>query len=322
MGAGIEKRPATEGPEPLSREEASRIEQRTLKASIGGVVVVAVGSVVWGLYLESDVVILNGVFSVLSLVTGGLSLLAAKLVVRPEDKRFPYGYSHVEPLVHTVNGFLVLVICVYSFLNGVEGIRHGGYEVDAGGVVWFGIASAAICLGFWAYGASVARRTGSKLVHHDAREWLIDFAFSLVTLAGFAVLPFLPEPSRSLWARYADPAMVAVLAVLLLPVPLGILRDSLREVLLMATPNDALIRRVEAVAREIRAEHDVVRVVHHIVKSGRMYFIEIDFVVGPSFALQTVAQQDALRERVWSALRISLDDAWLSICITADPRWV
>lgn len=320
-GVHMQPLPIAEAGAP-DREAASRIEQRTLKASIWGVVVVAVGSVVWGLYLESDVVILNGVVSVLSLVAGGLSLLAARLVIRPEDKRFPYGYSHVEPLVHTVNGFLVLVICVWSFLVGIEGVRHGGHEVDAEGVVWFGIVSAAICLGYWLYGLWVARRIGSKLVRNDAREWGIDFGFSVVTLAGFAVLPFLPDPYRDVWARYADPVMVAVLALLLLPVPLGVLRESLREVLLMATPDDALMQRLEALTRSIGAEPGVRRVIHHAVKSGRIYFIEVDIVVGEGFALQTVAQQDTLRTRIWQALQVSDDDAWLSVCITTDPRWV
>ena len=50
--------------------------------------------------------------------------------------------------------------------------------------------------------------------------------------------------------------------------------------------------------------------------------IEIDVVVGPDFALQTVAEQDTLRERVWSALGMSFDDAWLTLSITTDPRWV
>ncbi len=318
--AGAERLPAMGAL--TDKGEASRIEQRTLKTSIWGVVVVAVGSVAWGLYLESDVVILNGVFSVLSLVAGGLSLLAAKLVIRPEDKRFPYGYSHVEPLVHTVNGFLVLVICVYSILMGIEGVRHGGHEVDAEGVVWFGVVSAVICLGYWLYGLWVARRIGSKLVRNDAREWGMDFGFSVVTLAGFALLPFLPEPYHGMWARYADPVMVAVLALLLLPMPIGVLRESLREVLLMATPDDALMQRLEAVTRSIGAERGVQRVIHHAVKSGRMYFIEVDIVVGEGFALQTVAQQDTLRTRIWQALQVSDDDAWLSVCLTTDPRWV
>ena len=102
------------------KKEASRIEQRTLVISIYGVLVVAVGSIAYGLFLESDVVILNGIFSLLSLIGAGLSLLAAKLVVKPENRRFPFGYSHVEPLVLSVNSFMVLLICIYALINGIE----------------------------------------------------------------------------------------------------------------------------------------------------------------------------------------------------------
>jgi predicted Co/Zn/Cd cation transporter (cation efflux family) len=42
--------------------EANRVEQNTLLLSVAGVVVLAVGSVVWGLVIGSDIVILNGVF--------------------------------------------------------------------------------------------------------------------------------------------------------------------------------------------------------------------------------------------------------------------
>lgn len=306
----------------LSREEANRIEQRTLRLSIGGVALVAAGSLAWGLWLESDVVILNGVFSLLSLISGWLSLLAARLVVKAENRRFPFGYSHVEPLVLSVNGFMTLVICVYALINGVESIRAGGNEVDPEGVIWFGIVSGALCLAMWAHERRVARRIRSLLVHDDAREWLIDFGFSLVTLIGFAVLPLLEEPWRGAWARYADPALVSLMALLALPIPLSVLKRSLREVLLMTDADDAVSRRLDAVMREIRAEHDLVRCVPHVVKTGRTYFIEVDLVVGPRFALQTVAQQDALRSRIWSALGLMPEDAWLTVSFTADPRWV
>jgi cation diffusion facilitator family transporter len=305
-----------------TKEHASRLEQRTLTLSIGGVLTVAVGSVAYGLYLKSDVVILNGIFSLFSLIGAGLSLLAAKLVVKPEDRRFPFGYSHVEPLVLSVNGFMVLVICVYALINGVEGIRTGGNPVDPEGVIWFSLVSGAVCLAVWIYERRVARRIDSLLVADDAREWLIDFGFSLVTLLGFAVLALLEEPHRGIWARYADPVMVSVMALLAIPTPVGVLRRSLREVLLMAAADDAVTRRLEAALEKLRAEHDIVRYVHHVVKTGRTRFIEVDIVVGPNFALQTVAQQDRLRERVWRALELPLEDAWLSICLTGDPRWV
>jgi cation diffusion facilitator family transporter len=307
---------------PLPRSTTSRIEQRTLWLSLWGVVVLAVGSIAWGLAIESDVVILNGVFSLFSLVGGGLSLLAAKLVARPEDRRFPFGYSHLEPLTHTINGLMVLFMCAYAILNGVEGIRAGGREVDAEGVVWFGAVTALFSLGIGGYELWIAGRIDSLLVRNDAKTWLMDAVFSTVTLVAFAVLPFLPEPYRGLWARYADPTMVAVLAVLLLPVPIGMLKGSLREVLMMAGDEDALVGKLDAALRDIAAEHDVVRAVHHVVRSGRIVFIEVDIVVGPDFALQTVAQQDALRQRIWKATGLSMDQAWLSVALTTDARWV
>jgi cation diffusion facilitator family transporter len=306
----------------LTREQTSRIEQRTLKISIAAVFLVVVGSIGWGLHIESDVVILNGIFSVLSLISGGLSLLAAKLVARPEDSRFPFGYAHVEPLVLSANGLMVLVICVYAFVNGVEGVLAGGHEVSAMGVIAFGAVSGLLCLAMWAYGCRMARRTQSQILKDDAREWLVDFGFSLVTLLAFAVLFLLEEPWHSNWARYADPAMTSVMALLALPIPIAVLRRSMREVLLMNRAGDEVSQRLAAVLKELRAEHDIVSCTPHVVKTGRTYFVEVDIVVGPNFEAQTIAGQDRLRERIWQAIGKPLNEAWLSIAFTMDRRWV
>ena len=307
---------------PAQSAEASRIEQRTLWLSIFGVLVIAAGSIAWGLVIESDVVILNGIFSLFSLISGGLSLLAAHLVTKPEDRRFPFGYSHLEPLVHTVNGLMVLVMCFYAFINGVEGIRAGGNVVDAASVIWFAVVTAVFSLVLGLYEMVVGRRIGSLLLINDGKTWLMDALFSLVTFIGFAALPFLPEPYRDIWARYADPAMVSVLALLLLPIPIGILNSALREVLVMAKANDGLVDRVEAILSQVKQEQDVTRTVHHVARSGRTVFIEIDLLVGPDFALQSIAEQDGLRQRIWDALDLAPAEAWLSIALTADPRWV
>jgi predicted Co/Zn/Cd cation transporter (cation efflux family) len=161
--------------------ESNRVEQRALLLSVFAVLAVASGSVVWGLVIDSDIVILNGVFSLLSAVSGGLSLLAARVVARPEDRRFPYGYSHVEPLVNAVNGAFMLLMCVYALLNGIEGVRHGGHETDAEGVILFSLVTALFCLGVGVWEWFLARRVGSLLMLYDAKEWLMDSAFSVVT---------------------------------------------------------------------------------------------------------------------------------------------
>jgi cation diffusion facilitator family transporter len=301
--------------------EFARIEQRTLALSMAAVAGVALLSLAWGLAIESDVVILNGVFSLVSLVGSGLYFAAARLVTRPADRRFQYGYAQVEPLVNGVNGLLVLVICVYAFINGVEGLRAGPDPVSPAGVVWFGAVTGILSLSVGLYEGAVARRVGSQLLRNDAREWLMDAGFSLVTLAGFAALWVLEEPWRTGWAGYADSALVALLALLFVPVPLGVLSQNLREMLFMADADRALSARVEAVLREVAVEHDVASHTTHVAKVGRSNFIEVNIVAGPRFALQTVAQQDALRGRIWSALGLPPERAWLSIIVTGDARW-
>jgi predicted Co/Zn/Cd cation transporter (cation efflux family) len=34
-----------------------------------------------------------------------------------------------------------------------------------------------------------------------------------------------------------------------------------------------------------------------------------------------VEQQDALRQRIWQATGLAMEQAWLSVALTADPRW-
>lgn len=305
----------------MTRQEASRIEQRTLTLSLVCVASIAVGSLAYGLWIESDVVLLNGVFSLISLIGSVLYLVAARLVARSADRRFPYGYAQVEPLVNGTNALLVLVICLYAFLNGVEGIRAGGAEVDAVDVIWFGAVTAVVCATVGSFELRVARRLGSELLRNDAREWLIDAAFSIVTLLGFGALFVLDEPQRGVWARYADSVLVAGLALLFAPIPLGVLRRSGREMLHMRSEDEAIVARVEGAMQALRGEHDVVSHTTHVAKVGRSHWIELNVVVGPGFAAQTVPQQDALRARIWAAIDLPLETAWLTIHFTADPRW-
>jgi cation diffusion facilitator family transporter len=305
----------------LTKIQANRLEQRTLKVSVATIVALALTAFGYGLTIESEVVILDGVFALISLVGSALYLLAARLVTLPSDRRFQYGYAHIEPLVNSINGLVMGMVCVYALLNGIGGLRGEGNPVDPAQVIVYGLVTAAVCATVWAYENRVARRIDSQLVRNDAREWMISLAFSAVTTVGFAVVYLLPEPWRSVWARYADSALVALMALLLLPVPWRIVSQNLREVLMMTGADEVLVGRVEGVIREIRAEHDVLSHSSHIVKIGRMHFIEVNIVVGPNFAPQRVSELDQLRARIWAAVGRPLDEAWLSICFTADPRW-
>ncbi len=296
-------------------------EQRMLKISFYAVMCVAIGSIVYGLYLSSDVVILNGIFSLFSLVGSDLSLLASKLVVRPADKRFQFGYWHVEPMVHCVNAIMMCIICLSSFLNGIEGIRHGGNMVDVMGVIGFSIVTGVVCACVGIYEWQLSKKLDSQLLRNDAREWLMDLGFSVITLVGFLGLFFLPENLSNYWAYYADSAMVAVMALCLFPFPLLVLIENAREVLRMTSVDDPVSQAVEALMRRVKEEFSLSSYTSHVLKVGRTYFVEVNIIVDDSCAFKLVSHQDMLRERIFKACGLTIDELWISVCVTEDPKW-
>ncbi|MBP8784671.1 MAG: cation transporter [Synergistaceae bacterium] len=181
---------------PLPKPEIARIEQRTLFVSLTAVLVLAVGSILYGLIIESDVVILNGVLSLISLVGSSLNLWGAKLVTSKEDNRFQFGYWHIEPLIHCSNALMLLLICIYGALSGIEQLRGGGNPSDPAQIILFSVVSGAICGAVWIYEVVNARRTQSQFIRNDSNEWLLDFCLSIGTMLGFIPLFFLSDPLR------------------------------------------------------------------------------------------------------------------------------
>lgn len=306
----------------LSKEQFNLIEQRTLAISLYGVVLGTVANLLYGIYIAADIVILNGVFALLNLVGASISLLAAKLVVRPADKIFQYGYSHVEPLVHCVNALMMMLLCFYALINGVEGLRAGGHLVNSRHVIWFSIIGAVFSLVMWAYKVAVSRQIQSELLKNDTRKWIITLLFHLVALFGFAMLSILEEPYYTFWARYIDNMLVVIMAAVLFAIPLNILKRHLRAILHMVSMDEALIVRINHVMEEIGSCSGVVTYTSHIVEIGRVHFIDIYVLVDQHFTLQGITQQDGLRERVWAAIDKPADEVRFSLCITADKRWV
>ncbi|MDF0606505.1 cation diffusion facilitator family transporter [Neisseriaceae bacterium TC5R-5] len=302
-------------------EKNNNLEQKALLLSLVCIVFLAVGALIYGVYLQSELIILNGIFSFISLLSSALSLIAAKLIAQPADKRFQYGYWHLEPLVHCINALILLSICVYAFINGIKGIKSGGNIVDAEGVMLYGIITAVVCFGIWLYEMSIFKKTKSQLILNDAKGWLMEFGFSTITLIGFAVLPLLNEPLKSTWALYADQAMVIVMAVMVMPIPFAILKNNTKEVLRITNDDEEIVGRIESVMKAIKNDYGVFSHSAHSVKIGKAYFIEINMVVSDDFKLQKISEQDYLRERIWQALGLKNDPTWFSVCITGDKRW-
>ncbi|MGL6250451.1 MAG: cation diffusion facilitator family transporter, partial [Billgrantia desiderata] len=120
--------------------------------------------------------------------------------------------------------------------------------------------------------------------------------------------------------RYIDSLLLVILTVCFMPVPIGIVRRALREILLIAPSN--IDREVHAAMEPVMQREGLLEYFSHVAKAGRGHYIEIHIVTTPEFAAERgIAVLDEIREEIAAKLSPPPERRWFTVAFTADPRW-
>ncbi|MGF1690877.1 cation diffusion facilitator family transporter [Photobacterium kagoshimensis] len=295
-------------------------ERLALKLSLVGTILLATMGIGYGLYVGSNAILLDGMFSLLSMGMTGLSLYTAYLVTKPDDRQFQFGYAHIEPLINVVNGLLILVTCLWAFIGGVQSIVEGGHDIVLEHALVYAVISTVSCFAIYFTETHIAKSIESELVRVDSQEWMIDGILSAALLVGFLVVMALDSLGYSRWNAYVDPILVSALAISASVLPIRVLSRNLREVLLVA-PKGKVQERVDGVIAAISKQYEFDDYTHHLAKTGRQYDLEINILVD-SNPRWTTQRQDAIRQVIWDKLKGELGDTWLSVSFTTQERWL
>ncbi|WP_324017860.1 cation diffusion facilitator family transporter [Aeromonas hydrophila] len=296
-----------------------RTEKQALTLSLFGCITFAIFGIGYGLFVGSNAIMLDGIFTLFSMGMTGLGLITAYLVTRPSDARFQYGYAHFEPIANVINGTIILLLCLAALYNGLTTLLAGGREIDLGHALIYAIVSTFFCGIIYRVEADVAERVNSELVRVDSKEWLVDTLLSTTLLIGFVVAIGLDAIGYGHYNRYIDPVLVSLLALCATLIPIKVLGRNLREVLKIAPKGD-VSRLVASEVEALRLRHGI-ECYSHLAKSGRRFDLELNILVAPGQEWP-VERQDALRQELWSRLGDTLGDAWLSVCFTREKRWL
>ena len=296
-------------------------EQRLLKLSIAVTVVVSAFGVLFGLLSGSMSILFDGVFSAIDAAMSGLALFVSRLVTRvAENRRFQFGYWHIEPMVLAFNGGTLMLLCFYAFLNASGSFLDGGRRLDFDWAMAYAAAVGVVAFGMFFYARHRNRRIGSDFVRLDVQSWLMSAAITSALLLAFAVAWALEDTRYAHLTPYADPLILAVLSLILVFVPIRTVRKALQEILLITPPD--LDARVREVMDGVIARHGFKTYTSYVAKVGRAQFIEIHVAVPPESPIDSVGEADALRREIAEAIGGEGPHRWLTIDFTADPKWL
>ena len=135
----------------------------------------------------------------------------------------------------------------------------------------------------------------------DAESWAIDTLLSAAVLVSFVARWVIQGTEFSVYLDYLDPAVVTILCIVSLPVPLKILVENAREVLLFA-PDPLWQQQVEECFEKALPQFVVADCRIRLLKMGNTLNVLVHIKPGPDFKLQSLEQLDEIRFKFNSAL--------------------
>jgi predicted Co/Zn/Cd cation transporter (cation efflux family) len=302
-------------------------EQSLLRLSIAVTAAVAAFGIIVGIVSGSFAIMFDGFYSLTDAFMTLLALLVARLIAtsaEPTAKgklidRFSVGFWHLEPMVLGLNGTLLMGAAIYAFINAVGSLLAGGRPIDFGPAVIFTTVTLVVSLAMGIFCARANRDLRSGFVALDAQAWLMTAALTSALLVAFVCGYSIHGTELEWLTPYIDPAVLAVICLVILPVPLANVRQAIADVLLV-TPAE-LKSHVDAVAEAIVEKHGFLSYRAYVARVGRGRQIELFFIAPSDWPARHLSEWDAIRDEIGDAIGDEGPDRWLTIVFTSDPEW-
>lgn len=302
-------------------------EQSLLRLSIAVTAALAAFGIIVGLLSGSFAIVFDGFYSLTDAFMTLLALLVSKLIIasaQPTARgklidRFSVGFWHLEPMVLGLNGTLLMGAAIYAFISAVESLMSGGRPIDFGPAVIFTVVTVTVSLVMWLFCRRANRKLNSNFVALDTQAWLMTAALTSALLVAFC-LGHAIEGTQYAWATpYIDPGALAIICLIIAPVPLAHVRQAVADILLV-TPVE-LKNHVDAVAEAIVERHGFLSYRAYVARVGRGKQIELFFIAPSEWPARHLSEWDAIRDEIGDAIGDEGPDRWLTIVFTSDPEW-
>lgn len=303
-------------------------EQGLLRTSIAVTLFIASIGIAFGLASGSFSIVFDGVYSLVDASMSGLSLMVVRLITshasslqmsRKLRERFTMGFWHLEPMVLALNGILLSGVAIYALINAVSSLLEGGRHLEFGIAMVYAALTVAACVTIAVIEGKANRKLRSDFVAMDVKGWVMSASITAALLIAFCFGYAVQGTSLEWVSPYIDPAVLALVCLVIVPLPMSVVRQALADIFLV-TPGD-LKQHVDAVAQAFVERHALQSYRAYVAKVGRSREIELYFIVPPQMAAKTIEQWDAWRNEIGEAIGGEGPNRWLTVVFTGDPEW-
>lgn len=291
-------------------------EIRALVLSTAAALVLGVVALIVALATGSGAILLDGAFNLCFFVTALVTLRVARLLERPDDRQYPFGYLHFEPLINMVKGLLILGVGLIALIDAAFSVYRGGNDVSAGLALAYAAFATAYCGGVFLALRRARRQGPSPLVQGDVENWAVNLAISVGMLVAFCLALILQRADMDAAARLVDPILVSLVVLLTLGVPIRMAGRGLMA-LLKRAPAAEVVASIEELVRGALAGVPLRALYVRVVQPGRTTYAMVHVLLSEAEARLDIKEADALRRSVVAAVAARHSPVIVDIVFTA-----
>ncbi|CDZ77252.1 zinc transporter ZitB [Legionella massiliensis] len=295
-------------------------EQQALKLSIGVTFLLAVVGIIFGLLSGSLAIVFDGMFNMVDTVISTLAFFVARLLTSKGNRKFQYGYWHIEPMVLVLNGSILILLCTYALINAIGSLMSGGHELNFDAAFVFALLVFLLSTCMYFYLTKKNRKIKSEFLRLDIQSWLMSALISSSLLLAFGIAALLNGGPYGYFTVYIDPLILAILTACLIFVPMTTVGDAMRDIFRMAPLE--LDEKIRAFLDELIKQRHFKTYTSYIAKIGRAQFIEIHIVVPKDYLILNIVTLDEIRNEIALAIGEDTPQRWLTIAFTANENWI
>ena len=189
----------------LAYKEKKRIVITSMVASAS----LAILKLIIGSSTNSLGILSESFHSGLDVLAALMTFYAIRIVMKPPDSKFTYGYAKIESLSSLAEILLLFLVAAYIFYEGLERIFVKSIEPDIT-FFSFAIMILSIVVDYWRSKTlfRVARKYGSQAIEADALHFKADMISSSVVILGLCTVVFFRMPNADAYAALIISCMI------------------------------------------------------------------------------------------------------------------
>lgn len=258
----------------MDQAEHLRSEKRILRISFIGSLFFLLTECAAVFFTRSQAVLIDCIYDLADLIMLLPFMILVPRLYKPVTEKWPYGLSQIEPLFVIIRCAVLLFLDIQLMIDSVQMILDGGHIVNATAVASFEFAMALSCILVYVLLGRLCRNVMSPTMESELYVWKVD-AYSTAGVGLAFLMQIILQNTPLAWITpYIDPGIAVVMAIILLPEPISMVRDAVKS-LILAAPEPELTERVRKVATDTLLQHGIQITFLDVIKTGRKIWVDI-----------------------------------------------